>query len=206
MIVADKPAGLLSVTGRGPEGEDCLHARLCLQWPDALVVHRLDMATSGLMVFARGPAAQRHLSRCFAERVVDKRYVAIVAGRPLAQAPDAEGWSSIAWPLGADWPARPRQKVDLEAGKPSLTHWRAQGDASSAWGEATRLDLHPVTGRSHQLRVHLSALGHPILGDLLYAPPDWAGASDRLLLHARRLALPHPAHGQWRAWESPAPF
>lgn len=206
LLVAEKPAGLLSVAGRGPAGEDCLHARVRRQWPDALVVHRLDMATSGLMVFARGIEAQRTLSRAFASREVDKRYVAVVAGVPRPRDPDADGWSVIDLPLAADWPARPRQKVDAAHGRPSLTRWRAVADAPGPWGAGTLLELEPVTGRSHQLRVHLAAIGHPVVGDALYAPEPLAGAASRLLLHAERLALAHPADGRRLSWRSGAPF
>lgn len=206
LIVVDKPAGLLSVTGRGPAGADCVHARVQTRWPDALVVHRLDMATSGLMVFGRGAAAQRRLSQAFALRTVRKDYVAIVGGRAQAAPSGADGWSTIDLPLIADWPARPRQKVDPVAGRPSLTRWRADRDADGAWGEGTRVLLQPVTGRSHQLRVHLAAIGHPIVGDELYAPPPLSASSPRLLLHAERLALPHPADGRTLAWECAAPF
>jgi tRNA pseudouridine32 synthase/23S rRNA pseudouridine746 synthase len=176
LIVVDKPAGLLSVPGR-TEG-DCASARVQARFPDALVVHRLDQATSGLLLFARGPAAQRELSADFAGRRVDKVYIAIVAGRL-----DGEGLVDL--PLAADWPNRPRQQVDAVQGKPSQTRWRALGAA----GPHTRVWLAPVTGRSHQLRVHLAALGHPILGDALYAPPDIAAASPRLLLHAAELRV-----------------
>ena len=206
LLVADKPAGLLSVAGRGPAGENCLHARVRRQWPDALVVHRLDMATSGLMVFARTLEAQRTLSRAFASREVEKRYVAVVAGLPRPAAPDADGWSEIDLPLAADWPARPRQKVDAAHGRPSLTRWRASGDAPGPWGIGTLVELEPVTGRSHQLRVHLAAIGHPVVGDALYAPEPLARAAPRLLLHAERLALAHPADGRRMAWRSDAPF
>ena len=206
LLVVDKPAGLLSVAGRGPAGEDCLHARLCQRWPDALVVHRLDMATSGLMVFARGERAQRALSIAFAERAVDKRYVAVVAGRPQATNPDREGWSEIDFPLAADWPARPRQKVDMAGGRPSLTRWRMASRATNPRDDSTLLELQPVTGRSHQLRVHLAAIGHPIVGDTLYAPEALARAAPRLLLHAQWLALSHPADGQPLTWRCAAPF
>ena len=206
LLVVEKPAGMLSVAGRGPAGEDCLHARLRQRWPDAMVVHRLDMATSGLMVFARGERAQRALSIAFADRAVDKRYVAIVAGRPHAGNPDDEGWSTIDLPLAADWPARPRQKVDAVNGRPSLTRWRTAREARCAWDGGTRLELQPVTGRSHQLRVHLAAIGHPVMGDTLYAPEPLARAAPRLLLHASCLALAHPADGRPVAWRSTAPF
>lgn len=206
LLVVDKPAGMLSVAGRGPAGEDCLHARLCQRWPDAMVVHRLDMATSGLMVFARGAQAQRLLSIAFAKRAVDKRYVAVVAGKPRAEKPDDEGWAEIDLPLAADWPARPRQKVDAVNGRPSLTRWRTAGEGTCALEDCTRLELQPVTGRSHQLRVHLAAIGHAIVGDVLYAPEPVAGAASRLLLHAERLALAHPADGRSLAWQCDAPF
>ena len=206
LLVVDKPAGMLSVAGRGPAGEDCLHARLRQAWPDALVVHRLDMATSGLMVFARGERAQRILSIAFAARAVDKRYVAIVAGKPEPANTDGEGWATIELPLAADWPARPRQKVDAAGGRPSLTRWRVAREAPRAWEGGTRLELQPVTGRSHQLRVHLAAIGHPILGDALYAPGPIAGAAPRLLLHAESLALAHPADGRPLVWRCDAPF
>ena len=206
LLVAEKPAGLLSVAGRGPAGEDCLHARARRQWPDALVVHRLDMATSGLMVFARGIEAQRTLSRAFASREVEKRYVAVVAGVPRPMDPDADGWSVIDLPLAADWPARPRQKVDAAHGRPSLTRWRAIADAPGPWGAGTLLELAPVTGRSPQLRVHLAAIGHPVVGDALYAPEPLALAASRLLLHAEQLSLRHPWDGGTVAWHRAAPF
>jgi tRNA pseudouridine32 synthase/23S rRNA pseudouridine746 synthase len=206
LLAVDKPAGMLSVAGRGPAGEDCLHARLRQGWPDAMVVHRLDMATSGLIVFARGEKAQRALSIAFAGRAVDKRYVAIVAGKPEPANVDAEGWALIDLPLAADWPARPRQKVDAVNGRPSLTRWRIARDARCARDGGTRLELQPVTGRSHQLRVHLAAIGHPILGDALYAPEPAARAAPRLLLHAQSLALAHPADGRPLAWRCDAPF
>jgi tRNA pseudouridine32 synthase/23S rRNA pseudouridine746 synthase len=198
LIAADKPADLLSVPGRGPQHADCLSARLQAVYTDALIVHRLDMATSGLIVFGRGAASQRVLSIAFAERRVAKAYVAVVEG--LLREDDGE----IDLPLIADWPNRPRQRVDPVLGKPSLTRWAVLG-RDAAQGR-TRLELQPVTGRSHQLRVHLQAIGHPILGDTLYAAPETAGAAPRLLLHASRLRLPHPAHGTWLDLQSPPPF
>lgn len=197
-IVAVKPSGLLSVPGRGEHGQDCLAARVQAEFADALVVHRLDMSTSGLMLFARGAPAQRVLSAAFAARAVHKRYVAVVHGRVAA----AQG--EIDLPLLADWPNRPKQKVDREAGKPSLTRWRVL--AFDAARDATRLELEPVTGRAHQLRVHLLAIGHPILGDALYAPPAVIAQADRLLLHASSLRFTHPASGGPIALESSAPF
>ena len=195
-LVVDKPSGLLSVPGRGAHLQDCLATRVQAEFGDALVVHRLDMATSGLMLFARGAAAQRQLSRAFAQRDVHKRYVALVHGRVL---PD-EG--EIDLPLIADWPNRPLQKVDREHGKPSLTRWRVIGAES----DRTRLELEPITGRAHQLRVHLLAIGHPILGDALYAPPEVLAASHRLLLHAAQLRFAHPASGEEMTVKSAVPF
>jgi tRNA pseudouridine32 synthase/23S rRNA pseudouridine746 synthase len=203
LLVLDKPAGLLSVPGRGDHKQDCAAARVQRLFPDALVVHRLDMATSGLLLLARGPEMQRRLSRAFAEREVGKRYVAVVAGRPAAD-PDEAGWSLVDLPLAADWPNRPRRIVDHERGKPSRTRWREIAHEVS--DGTTRLELEPVTGRSHQLRVHLQALGHPILGDRFYAPPPVRDRVARLLLHATELKLAHPASGRALHWTSPPPF
>jgi len=201
LLVLDKPAGLLAVPGRGEDKQDCLSARAQARWPDALIVHRLDMATSGLMVMARGPAVQRALSIAFAARAVTKRYIAVVAGR--LEAPEDE-WGIIDLPIVVDWPNRPRRIVDHGPGKPSVTRWRVLGHGED--GETTRVELEPVTGRSHQLRVHLRELGHPILGDALYAPPEVQARAARLLLHAWRLELAHPVTGESLAFESPVPF
>jgi len=200
-LLLDKPSGLLAVPGRGADKQDCLAARVQAQYPDALVVHRLDMATSGLMVMARGATAQRQLSQAFAAREVHKRYIAVVAGR--LDAP-AEAWGVIDLPIAADWPNRPLRIVDHSAGKPSLTRWRVLGYDAAA--NCTRVELEPVTGRSHQLRLHLRELGYPILGDALYAPPEVQAASERLLLHAWSLRFRHPASGKALAFESAAPF
>ena len=195
LLVLDKPAGMLSVPGRGEDKQDCLSRRVQLRYPDALVVHRLDMATSGLMLMARGAAMQRILSGLFACREVHKRYVAVVAGcmePPAAPAPG--GWHLIDLPIAVDWPRRPLRIVDAEHGKPSRTRWR--NVANGAITDATRVELEPVTGRSHQLRVHLQALGHPILGDALYAPESVRAAAPRLLLHATELGFTHPLTGE----------
>ena len=188
LIVVNKPAGLLAVPGRGPDKADCLSARLQAIHPDAQIVHRLDMATSGLILLARGAEAQRRMSTAFAERRVAKTYIAVVDGLPAADA------GEIDLPLSADWPNRPRQKVDVLLGKPSCTRWQVLSRDPSR-GQ-TRLLLQPVTGRSHQLRLHLSAIGHAILGDRLYASAAVAGTAPRLLLHASRLQFDHPDHGQ----------
>jgi tRNA pseudouridine32 synthase/23S rRNA pseudouridine746 synthase len=194
IVVIDKPAGLLAVPGRGEFGRDNAASRVQQRCADALIVHRLDMATSGLLLFARGAQVHRDLSAAFAKRRVHKRYVAVVHG--VVEADQGE----IAAPLAADWPNRPRQIVDVLHGKPSLTRWRVLArDAST-----TRLELEPVTGRSHQLRVHLLSIGHPICGDPLYGalPP----ATPRLLLHACELGLTHPLTGAACRFVSEAPF
>lgn len=196
LVVVDKPAGLLSVPGRGPAGADCAWARVLVLAPDARVVHRLDMATSGLLLFARGAALQRAFSMAFAARCVDKRYEALVEGAPHADA------GEIALPLAADWPQRPRQKIDAVHGKPSLTRWQVLART----GARTRLALQPVSGRSHQLRVHLAAMGWPIVGDRLYDEPARAASAPRLMLHACALTLAHPQHGGALAWRAPTPF
>lgn len=190
LLVFDKPPGLLSVPGRGADKQDCLSARAQALYPDALVVHRLDMATSGLMVLARGAAAQRSLSQAFAGRNVHKRYLAVVDGQ---LAPPLEAWGVIDLPIGVDWPNRPRRVID-PAGKPSVTRWRVLPRPAQA--ATTRLELEPVTGRSHQLRVHLLALGHPIVGDALYANARVQAMASRLLLHACSLELNHPVTAQ----------
>lgn len=201
LLVLDKPPGLLSVPGRGADKQDCLSARVQRLYPDALVVHRLDMATSGLMLLARGPAAQRSLSQAFAARRVGKRYVALVDGH-LASATD--DWASIDLPIAVDWPRRPLRVVDPVHGKPSLTRWRVR--AHDPERATTRLELEPVTGRSHQLRLHLQALGHPILGDALYGCARTQALAARLLLHASTLELVHPLSGQHMRFHSPAQF
>jgi tRNA pseudouridine32 synthase/23S rRNA pseudouridine746 synthase len=199
VLVVDKPSGLLAVPGRGADKQDCLAARVQARYPDALIVHRLDMATSGLMVMARGPAAQRALSMAFAARAVTKRYVAVVAGR--LDMP-TEDWGTIDLPIVVDWPNRPLRIVDHARGKPSVTRWRVLGYVD----DTTRLELEPVTGRSHQLRVHLREWGHPILGDALYAPPPVQALSGRLLLHAASLGFAHPLTGVALVFESAVPF
>lgn len=200
LLVLDKPAGLLCVPGRGEDKQDCLSARAMQQWPDALIVHRLDMATSGLVVMARGLAMQRALSAAFAERRVHKRYEAIVDGAM----PLREDWSLIDAPLMADWPRRPLQKID-PAGKPSITRWKT---ISLLPGKpaATHVLLEPLTGRSHQLRVHLLSIGHPILGDALYGDAALQARAPRLLLHASELGLVHPVTQQDLYFNRPPDF
>jgi tRNA pseudouridine32 synthase/23S rRNA pseudouridine746 synthase len=195
LLAVDKPAGLLAVPGRGADKQDCVGSRVAAAFADARIVHRLDQATSGVMLFGRGAAAQRALSRAFEARAVCKRYEAIVHGLVDAE----EG--TIELPLAVDWPMRPRRVVDAVHGKPATTRWRVIArDANAA---RSRLALEPVTGRTHQLRVHLAAIGHPIVGDALYGRPD---AATRLLLHAAELRLAHPADGRPLTLASAVPF
>jgi tRNA pseudouridine32 synthase / 23S rRNA pseudouridine746 synthase len=193
-IVAVKPAGLLSVPGRGADKADCLIARVQADYPDALIVHRLDQATSGLMVLARGKDNERHLSKQFQARTVAKHYIAQVSGLMAQDAGD------IDLPLIADWPRRPLQMVDHAIGKPSQTHYEvlARDEAQ----QTTRVQLTPHTGRTHQLRVHLLAIGHPIVGDALYGGQE----ASRLMLHAAFLQCTHPQTGEALAFTHPADF
>lgn len=187
ILVLNKPAGLLSVPGRGADKTDSLATRVHAQFPDAMIVHRLDRDTSGLLVLARGADMHRRLSMAFAAREVDKRYVARVTGEPL------ETSGEINLPIIVDWPNRPKQHVNYTTGKPSLTRYSllSHDDANNT----SLLELEPVTGRTHQLRVHLSEIGHPILGDTLYGGAV-ANAAERLLLHARLLSFAHPQHNE----------
>ncbi len=194
LLLVEKPTGLLSVPGRLPEHQDCLIARVQSGIADARVVHRLDQVTSGLVLLARGAAMQRALSMQFERRQVEKRYQAIVEGVMCADA------GEIDLPLICDWPNRPRQKVDFAVGKPSLTRWHVL--ARDLPNQQTRLVLEPVTGRSHQLRVHLASLAHPIVGDEFYG----AKAATRVHLHAAWLAFVHPLSGERFECHSPVPF
>ena len=202
LLVLCKPAGLLCVPGRGPDKQDCLSARAQQRWPGALIVHRLDQATSGLVLMARHLDAQRRLSHAFAERHITKRYQAVVQGF-LGNEADA-AWHAINLPIAADWPRRPLRIIDHTTGKPSLTRWRTL--ARDPATHTTRIELEPVTGRTHQLRVHLAAIGHAILGDALYADSATQAQAPRLLLHASHLAFTHPATGDAMALEWPAGF
>ena len=198
-VVLAKPAGLLSEPGRGADKRDSLLIRAQAVWPDARIVHRLDMMTSGVIVLARETLAHASLSEAFREREVDKRYEALVHGRP------AQDEGEIALPLVVDWPNRPRQVVCHDTGKPSLTHYRVVGETPiDGVGTLTRIALAPVTGRTHQLRVHLASLGCPIAGDPFYGVPD--DPSPRMMLHACRLAFAHPLTGEPLVFESAVPF
>ena len=208
VLVLNKPSGLLSVPGRGEDKQDCLATRVQAVYPDALIVHRLDRDTSGLLLMARGAEAQSALSKAFAARQVHKRYQAVVEGELRMPKKLTAGWAVIDLPLMLDWPNRPKHIVDHDNGKLSRTHWRVlPGQKADAWTvPATRLELEPYTGRSHQLRVHLQAIGHPILGDSLYATPAGLAAANRLLLHASELSFAHPIHGDTLSFTSLPPF
>lgn len=198
LIVANKPSRLLSVPGRGEEKQDCLIRRVQTQYRDALIVHRLDFDTSGLLVLARGKAMHRALSILFQERQVEKRYVAVVDGRL------ENDTGEVNLPLIVDWPNRPRHIVDFNIGKPSLTRYQVL--TYDAETHTTRVALTPETGRTHQLRVHMQALGHPILGDTLYATEQALAKADRLQLHAEFLSFSHPATGKILRFDCPAEF
>jgi tRNA pseudouridine32 synthase/23S rRNA pseudouridine746 synthase len=197
LVVLNKPGGVLSVPGRGEDKQDCVLSRLHTTHPTAMVVHRLDMATSGLMVFALHSDSQRALSMLFEARQVHKQYLAWVDGL----LPLSDDWQTIDLPLIADWPNRPLQKVDA-TGKPSVTQWHCLKQDMDA--NASLLALQPLTGRSHQLRVHMLAMGHPIIGDALYAP---ALTSDHgLLLHASELGFVHPFTQEAMHWQCAPPW
>lgn len=195
VVLVDKPAGLLSVPGKGPHLADCLMARVQDAFPDALLVHRLDRDTSGVMIFALTPHAQRHLGLQFEKRMTQKTYVARVWGVPV------EKTGTVDLPLIVDWPNRPLQKVCHETGKSAQTDWRVLKDE----GVTARLRLKPHTGRSHQLRVHMLALGHPILGDPFYAQGP-ARDFPRLMLHSEELRFKHPQGGRSMKVRAKVPF
>lgn len=195
ILVVNKPSGLLSVPGKGPGLSDCLLTRLQAAFPEALLIHRLDRDTSGVMVFALTPHAQRHLGLQFEKRQVKKVYVARVAGLI------SEKTGTVDLPLIVDWPNRPKQKVDHEHGRSALTEWRVVRVSD----DETRVRLFPKTGRSHQLRVHMKEIGHPILGDPFYAEGT-AREHPRLMLHAESLRFRHPDGGVGMTFSSKAPF
>ncbi len=199
LLILDKPAGLLTVPGRGEEKADCLLSRAQEEFPDAMIVHRLDMDTSGIVLLARGAKFQRALSMLFQERQIQKRYEALVDG---AWSENRSG--EVDLPLIVDWPNRPRQKIDHEAGRPSLTRYRVID--SDATQQISRVELEPVTGRSHQLRVHMESTGHPILGDALYGTAQSRAKAQRLLLHACYIEFSHPETGKLIRAESRPPF
>lgn len=198
ILIVDKPAGLLSVPGRGEAKQDCLISRVQQIYPEALIVHRLDMSTSGLLVLALDVDTHRLLSKQFAEREVSKKYTAIVTGKL------EEPSGLIDEPMICDWPNRPKQMIDHEKGKPSQTRYEVIEYTSE--NNTSRLRLTPITGRTHQLRLHCQSIGHAILGDRLYASPEVVVMADRLLLHATTLSLSHPVSGEMVNIESTPPL
>ncbi|MEP1934097.1 MAG: pseudouridine synthase [Roseibium sp.] len=196
ILVIDKPSGLLSVPGKAAEHSDCVEARALSIHPEARIVHRLDMDTSGVMILAMNARAHRHLGLQFERRKTAKTYVAEVWGHIA----DDEG--EVDLPLICDWPNRPKQMVSFEHGKSALTRWKVVKRLE----ETTRVRLFPHTGRSHQLRVHMLALGHPVIGDRFYAEGGALSASDRLALHAESLELHHPVGGDRNVYQAVCPF
>lgn len=196
IVVLDKPSGLLSVPGKAKEHADSLQNRAQRVFPTSTVVHRLDMATSGIMVMAMNKAAHRHLSRQFELRQTQKSYQAVIYGQPVNDA------GEIDLPLICDWPNRPKQMVDKLNGKKALTRWQVVSRSELS----CRIDLFPVTGRSHQLRVHMLSIGHPIIGDRLYAHPHALSLGKRLHLHAKSLGFSHPTSGKNLIFHSEVPF
>lgn len=196
LLILSKPSGLLTVPGKPEAHGDCLESRARAADPGARLVHRLDRDTSGIVAMALNPNAQRHLGLQFERRMVQKTYIARVWGR-------IEGESGcVDAALSCDWPNRPKQMIDIENGRPAQTEWKVIGRETAA----TRLMLHPLTGRSHQLRVHMLSLGHPVLGDNFYAHEMALAAADRLQLHALELTIRHPADGGFRTFRDPCPF
>ena len=196
LLIVNKPSGLLTVPGKDPKHADCLIARINRVFPTAKIVHRLDMATSGIICLAMHKEAHRNLSIQFQDRKTAKRYIARVFGKLEQET------GSVDLPLICDWPNRPKQMVDHDNGKPSLTHFKVLEHEQNA----TRVELTPITGRSHQLRVHMLSLGHPILGDKLYAHPEAFAMAPRLQLHAEMLTLAHPVSGETLIFEAAPEF
>ena len=195
IVVLDKPSGLLSVAGKDPSLADCLEARVKGRWPTAAMAHRLDKDTSGVLVMCLNKQALGHVGQEFEQRRAKKSYVARVWG-------NMEGESGrVDLPLATDWENKPRQRVDYERGRASQTDWLVEAREAGI----TRVRLHPLTGRTHQLRVHMLSLGHPILGDPFYATGEALAAADRLQLHAEELAFNHP-QGHWVRFVAPLPF
>ncbi|BDV01284.1 pseudouridine synthase [Thermodesulfomicrobium sp. WS] len=196
MAIIHKPAGILSVPGRDPAFADSILTRVRQHHPHAQAVNRLDLPTSGLVVVALRRKAESHLKSQFRQRQVTKAYLAVAAGR--VQAPHGH----ITLPMRCDFPRRPMQTICLQLGKPAWTEFTVL----EYFRDATLLLLIPHTGRSHQLRLHLAAIDHPLLGDSFYAPPAVAKAAPRLLLHAAILGLRHPYREQWMCFTAPCPF
>ena len=200
IVVLNKGSGLLSVPGRLPEHQDCLQNRVGRVLPSATVVHRLDMATSGIILMALNKPAHVAISQQFEKRLTSKSYIARVFGEITNEN------GSVDLPLICDWPNRPKQKVDHEQGKKSLTHYRVISTDNVNGNSSTLVELTPITGRSHQLRVHMLAIGHPILGDRLYAHDKALAMSNRLQLHAQMLKVRHPVSGENLEFIANCPF
>ncbi len=196
MLILNKPSGLLTVPGKAAEHQDCLERRVQRVYPEARIVHRLDMSTSGIVVMALGLDSQRHLNRQFEQRQTEKHYIARLEGTMQAEK------GVVELPLICDWPNRPKQMVCFERGKKATTNYLVLAREHNA----TRVKLTPITGRSHQLRVHMQWLGHPILGDKFYASADGVLAASRLQLHAEFLALSHPTSGKMMEFYAKCPF
>lgn len=196
LLLVRKPDLLLSVPGRHRLNRDCLITRLQTEYPTARTVHRLDLDTSGIMIIALTARSQSVLGRLFQERRVCKEYEAVVHGRV------ADDRGQIDLPIARDWENRPRQKICHESGRDALTHYTV----TAREADRTRLLLEPVTGRSHQLRIHTASIGHPILGCDMYAHAEALGMAPRLLLHASRIAFPHPLTEEWMDVSCPPPF
>ena len=198
LLVVNKPEFLLSVPGRAPENKDCVITRLQQHFPEAVIVHRLDLDTSGLLIVPIKRAAMSHIARQFQERKIFKRYQALLWGK-LKQS-----YGTIELPIKADWPNRPKQQIDFLEGKHALTHYRVLHVNHEK--NQTRIELNPISGRSHQLRIHCRELGHPVLGCDMYAHPEALAASKRLLLHASDISFRHPETSEIISVHSPVPF
>lgn len=198
LLVVNKPEFLLTVPGRAPENKDCVITRLQENFPDAVIIHRLDLDTSGLLIVPIKREAMSHIARQFQERKVSKRYEAIVWGKV------EEKSGSIELPIKADWENRPKQIIDFENGKKALTHYHLLGFDEDT--QQSRLSLNPITGRSHQLRIHCKEIGHPIIGCDMYAHEEALAASPRLLLHACEISFTHPITKKTLHISSLAPF
>ena len=196
LLVLAKQSGLLSVAGKPADHADCLESRAQAEYPDARIVHRLDRETSGVIVMAMNAKAHRHLGLQFERRKTCKKYIARVWGKVE---PDS---GVVNLPLSCDWPNRPKQMVDMEGGRSAITTW----EVLERGEKATRLSLSPLTGRSHQIRVHMLSMGHPILGDSFYAPEPARILADRLQLHAESLTLHHPSDGRLMTFKDSCPF
>lgn len=199
LMLIHKPAGLLTVPGKSPDLQDCLMSRLLQCEKRTLLIHRLDRDTSGLLVFALDQAAQRHISRQFQQRETEKTYQAIIAGH-------LEGEGVVDVPVVYDAEHPPLHIVDCSATKPALTAWKALAHFEVSGYPVTRVELHPITGRSHQLRVHMQHLGHPILGDTLYATLEQQQLTSRLCLHAQSLSFTHPVTAKRVNFHCEVPF